>query len=136
MDLRRTVIGFVVLVLALSGCAGGVRHDDVEALKEAATTAGLECEDWEITKDTPDVQNGICRGGMVLRVQRNGEVDVADAAFTARLQSLSAGADDVTLITGDNWALGGPTERVAPLHDALGGELRDDAAVESLIADA
>lgn len=146
---RARTVGFALAILALSACStspvtssstptpsptGPPSFDTVVALKDAATSYGFPCPEWQQT-NVVDLasQSGSCSDSDVLTVfDSQASHDQQLAQFKQNQQELAAaGIDPNYLLVGPNWIISAGPGDISLLEPNLGGELVRGPAVAS-----
>ncbi|MTG88750.1 hypothetical protein GJV82_07310 [Cellulosimicrobium sp. BIT-GX5] len=130
---RRAVTGPALALLAAVGtvaaCSGpgpgekDVEYDSLDALHEAATTAGLTCLSF-VPEDsgTPDVELGTCDDTTLLAVFAGG---VEEAEFL-RLLPVEPSEEEQAALAGPNWVVVGDTGDLLETKAGIGGDFLSD----------
>lgn len=122
-QVRRTLAAAGVLVaLAMSGCGNDLAGAEVEEIREAATSAGLNCPVPQPIPNQKDTLNcGLINGSPTI-LYAHYEVD--DFLLAMFKDSVAAGKmKPFSLLYGEDWAIQGDTDTLYRVHDELGGKI-------------
>ncbi|QJW34961.1 hypothetical protein [Cellulosimicrobium protaetiae] len=126
---RAPLAGLVVLAGFLAACSGpgpgekDVEYDSLDALHEAATTAGLTCLSFTPEESgSPDVELGECDDTTLLAVFADG---VEEDEFLGLLP-VEPTEEDQAALAGPNWVVLGDTGDLLETQAGIGGDFLSD----------